>query len=277
MSNATDVAETANTFLFVPGNRPERFDKAASSEADMVIIDLEDAVAPELKNAARDSAVAWLNQHPSTRVAVRINAIGTPWYADDVAALDSPDRVLVVPKATSQSVPGESSVIALVETAAGMVDAPQIARATGVIRLAFGSFDLAAELGVDPLDQVALSYSRSSLVIASAAAQLPPPIDGVFGDISNEAGLIEETERARRMGFGAKLCIHPAQVLPVATALRPSEPDIAKAETIVAAAAAAPSGGVITVDGQMVDKPVIDRAERLLAAKTLSIAEQEQP
>lgn len=261
------TVETARTLLFVPGNRPERFDKAAAAGADLVVLDLEDAVAPAEKEQARAAVAAWLAEGHAA--AVRVNGADTPWHDDDVAAVAGHAAALVLPKAE----PGEAltrlgagsiPVLALVETAAGVLDARAVAATPGVRRLAFGSFDLASELGVDPADQLALTSARSQLVFASAAAGIAGPVDGVRGAVDDEEGLREEAGIARRLGFTGKLCIHPRQVGPVADVLRPSEAELAWARSVLAAAEGI--DGVAKVDGQMVDKPVVDRARRLLGA-----------
>lgn len=262
-----ELLAAARTVLFVPGDRPERFDKAAASGVDLVVIDLEDAVAPDAKAAARQNAVAWMASHAC---GVRVNAAGTEWFHDDVLAVSAHPCVVMVAKAESPEVLGSlasrlapgSAVLALVETAAGVAAATSVASAPGVGRLAFGSYDLAAELGVSPDDRDAMAWSRGALVIASAAAGIPAPIDGVTGDIRDDARLRSDVEAAARIGFSGKLCIHPRQVPVVHEALAPSEDELAWAEAVVASAA---GGGVTVVDGRMVDKPVVDRARRLLA------------
>jgi citrate lyase subunit beta/citryl-CoA lyase len=261
----SDVAERARSLLFVPGDRPERFRKAAGSGADLVVIDLEDAVAPDAKELARQHARDYVAAgHQAT---VRINAVGTPWYDDDVAALAGTHAVLMLPKAA----PGPelqalcragNPVVALVETAEGILDARGTAATTGVRRLAFGSFDLAAELGIDPLDDQALLLARTALVLASAAGGLPGPVDGVRAAVDDEGGLRAEATAARRLGFTGKLCIHPRQVPTVLTAFAPTADEVAWARRILSAADGGPA--VAAVDGAMVDKPVLDRARRVL-------------
>ena len=260
---------TAGTLLFVPADRPERFAKASAAGADLVILDLEDAVAPENKEAARANAAAWAAEHPC---AVRINAADTPWYLADVAALAPTGCAIVQPKAQdpvqlaalATALGPDAAIVALVETARGVLEAPRLAAVTGVVRLALGSFDLGAEIDVDPVDREALLPTRGALVLASAAAGLPGPVDGVTAALDDPALLTDETAYARRLGFAGKLCIHPKQLGPVAAALRPSDADVAWAESVVAAVAAA-GDGVANVDGKMVDKPVVDRARRILA------------
>lgn len=267
---------TARTLLFVPGNRPERFAKALAAGADITVVDLEDAVRPAEKDAARGGVAAWLDTQSAAevgRVMIRINAAGTPWHQADLDAVAGRVVAVMLAKAEAGTALGAAAsrtpVVALIETATGILDARQIAATEGVARLALGSFDLAAELGIDPLEAEALSPSRCALVLASAAAGLPGPIDGVHAAIDDAEALAAETDVARRLGFTAKLCIHPCQIATVETVLLPSPEEIAWAERILAAAPAAEEGGVVTVDGRMVDKPVIDRARRIAAAATL--------
>ena len=266
------LAGTARTLLFVPGDRPERVAKAVASGADLVVLDLEDAVAADRKAQARrhvaDALAAGLAR------AVRINAPGTPWNADDVAVAGQQPCVVMLPKAESPEEIADlmprlargSAVIALVETACGVLAAASLGTAPGVVRLAIGTFDLAAQLGVSPADRDAMSAARGQLVLASAAAVLTGPIDGVTGNVRDDAALADDVEFARRIGFAGKLCIHPRQVPVAAALLRPTEAELTWARTVLAAAAAASSAGtsVVVVEGQMVDKPVVDRAVRML-------------
>lgn len=271
----TTAVEIARTLLFVPGDRPDRFDKALAAGADAVVLDLEDAVAPKAKDDARAVVVSWLaTVDTGITLMVRLNAADTQWHTKDVAALcrrgDRSPAALILPKAESGEAlaalaAGPIPVVALIETAAGVFDARTIATTPGVRRLALGTFDLAAEMGVDPLERSAIDPARTALAYASAAAGLPGPVDGVRGAVDDEAGLRTETDIARRLGFTGKLCIHPRQVAPVADVLSPTEAEIEWARRIAEAANA--MKGVAQVDGQMVDKPVIDRAIRILQAE----------
>lgn len=265
----TSVLRGATTLLFVPGDRPERFAKAAAAGADVVVIDLEDAVSPAAKDEARTAALDWLS---AAEAAIRINATGTPWHDADVAALAASGRprLVVVPKAdrvalaaVTAALADGTELIALVETAAGVLDAAAIATTSGVVRLAIGTYDLAAELGVDPDDAMAMAAARGALVLASAGAGLPAPIDGVTGNVRDPDRLEADVTAARRLGFGGKLCIHPAQVAPTADGFAPGPDEIEWARR-VADAAEASTGGVCTVDGRMVDGPVVARARRIL-------------
>ena len=251
------------TLLFVPGDRPDRFDKAVAAGPDLAVLDLEDAVAPDAKDAAREAVVGWLAG--GGRAAVRVNALGTPDHDDDVAALAAFPVPVMVPKAEdpdalvrlAERLHDETRLLALVETAAGV-----LAAVTAVERLVLGTFDLAAQLGVSPDDREAMAGARHALVLASAAAGSAPPVDGVTGDVADEARLRDDLAYAVRLGFGGKLCVHPRQVPVARDAFLPSADDVAWARRVVDAA---DGSAVVLVDGAMVDKPVVDRARRILA------------
>jgi len=265
----------ARTFLFVPASRPERIAKALSTAADVVIVDLEDAVAPADKPSARQALLAWLDANPDECVIVRINAAGTAWHEEDLAACCH-QRIagVMLPKADSAAqvahafgVSGKP-VLSIVETGLGLEALTDIARAPGSARLVFGKLDLAVELDLvpdesDPEELVFLPW-RAALVLASQRAGLPAPVDGVFTGIGDEAALAIYARRARRHGFGGQLLIHPSQVTGAATAFTPSSKDIDWAWSVRRAAEAA-GGGAAVVDGRMIDAPVIARAERILA------------
>lgn len=253
----------ARSFLFVPGSGPDRFEKALASGADVVVLDLEDAVAPEEKDQALRDVVRWLGA--AGPAVVRVNAIGTPWHAGEVAALADLCSIMLPKAEDAQDVASVAQrvgggVIALVETARGIRDVDTIA-STGVARLALGTVDLAADLAVDPTSWSALAYARGRIVVASAAAGLPAPVDGVSTRLDDIEALRTETHAARDLGFGAKLCIHPRQVAPVNDLFRPSQDEIRWARRVLSAAA---TGGVTVVDGAMVDPPVLRRAEAIL-------------
>lgn len=261
------------SLLFVPGDRPERFEKAASAGADRIVIDLEDAVLPEAKAVARDNVANWLSKEGPVQVAVRVNDTGTSWFSEDMALAVSLPRVtaIILPKAerkaTVEAVAARlnrgQQLIALVETAAGYVDRVEIARARGVGRLAFGSVDFCADTGMKDLGDD-LNGIRIELVIASAVAGLPAPIEGVTLSVRDAAALDLDIARATRLGFGGKLCIHPSQVAPVNAGFSPSAEELVWAERVIAAASLQ---GATVVDGKLVDKPVMDRARKLLAAR----------
>lgn len=267
--SGTTVAATARTMLFVPGNRDDRFAKALVAGADLVIFDLEDAVPAEDKARARD-LVARAVASAKVPVAVRINGVDTEWHHDDVASLAASPAHLMLPKAERPSDikglgldPNEPrAVIALIETPLGIANATELAMEPGVARLAFGSLDYAASLGISPNDRTALLFARLQLVNSSGAAKLNGPIDGVTQDVREAAVTLDDMEYSKSLGFTGKLCIHPAQLEPTVEALLPSEEEVAWAKTIVAAAG---SGGVVVVDGRMVDAPVVKRAEIIMA------------
>ncbi|EJN07622.1 CoA ester lyase [Herbaspirillum sp. YR522] len=253
-------------YLFVPASRPERYSKAVDAAASAVVVDLEDAVAPDDKDAARASLQQWLDPlHP---VIVRINADGSDWFGQDLQLLSHPGvAAVMLPKAEDcaaiDRVAGSGRpVIALIETARGIAHARQIAQRAGVSRLAFGSIDLQVDLGIGG-DREELHFARSELVLASRLAELPPPIDGVTTAIDDPEQLRRDADLARRFGFGAKLCIHPRQLAVVNAAFAPSSEQLAWARNVLDAIGHS-GGGAVSVDGKMVDRPVLLLARRIL-------------
>ena len=259
------------SYLFVPGDRPERFDKALASGAHGVILDLEDAVQPERKPQARAAVRQWLAQ-ASQPVWVRINPADTAWHAEDCSLLDAPMvRGFMVPKAEDAEglaqlaarLHQDQRLIPLVETVAGWFAAQAIARVPRVLRLAFGSVDFMSDSGIQGEGEEMHSV-RTQLVLVSRLAGIAAPIDGVSVAIDDAAQLDSDVRRSRRFGFGAKLCIHPRQVAGVHQGFAPTAAEVAWAERVVAALAAGPLGAV-TVDGKMVDKPIALLAQAILA------------
>jgi len=257
------------SYLFVPGNRPERFDKACASAAHAVIIDLEDAVPPGDKRAARDSIARWLR--PEQSVLLRINSAESEWFRDDLrlCALAGVAGV-VLPKAERADEIGEvhaasqeKPVYPLIESAWGFENARKLARAPYVRRLMFGSIDFQVDLGIEGDDEE-LMHFRSELVLASRLANIASPVDGVTTAFDNLEVLRKETVRARRFGFGGKLCIHPKQVEHVNRFFAPTEEEVAWARRVLAAAGSAESAAV-ALDGKMVDRPVILKAQQVMA------------
>jgi len=256
------------SLLFVPGHRPERFDKALASGADGVIIDLEDAVAPPDKPAARDTVRIWLSS--ARPVILRINSADTPWFDDDLALCGLPGvAAVMLPKADSAATvarvmaAGAAAVLPLIESAAGLAALAGIAGAAGVQRLVFGAIDLQVDLGLrDALEDELLPF-RLQLVLASRLAGIGAPIDGVSTAIDDAQTLQHDVQRARRLGFAGKLCIHPRQVATVQHGFSPSADEQAWARRVLDAAAAA-GGAAVAVDGRMVDTPVLKRAETIL-------------
>ncbi len=257
------MSASARTWLFVPGDRPERFDKALAAGADAVIIDLEDAVAADAKQRARDVIGQWLA--PERAVWLRINAAGTHEFADDVELSRRPGVAgVVLPKAESADdvrAVGRPDVVALVESARGIANVEAIAAAGCVLRLAFGSIDFQADCGI-PGEGDALLAFRSRIVLASRLAGIGPPIDGVTVAIDDAARLRADALRARDLGFGGKLCIHPKQLATVREAFAPTDAERAWAARVLAAAERA-GGAAVQVDGQMVDRPVMLRARAI--------------
>lgn len=270
MSAVADSGAVARSWLFVPGNRPERFEKALASGADAVIVDLEDAVAPADKGAAREAVAAWLS--PDRPVYLRINAADTEWFADDLELVGHPGVAgVALPKAEAADVLARVAVrlapaavlLPLVETGFGVARAETLAAQPRVLRLMFGTIDFQLDLGIDGEGEE-LAFFRSKLVLASRLAGVQPPIDGVTTAIRDLDRLQADTQRARRMGFGGKLCIHPDQVATVNRAFAPSDEELAWARKVVEAAGAA-DGAAVAVDGKMVDRPVLLRAQRMIA------------
>lgn len=258
----------ARTFLFVPGHRPDRFAKAAASGADLVVLDLEDAVAPDHKETARENVRAWLAA--GHRAVVRVNAVGTPWHDDDLAVVASRTAALMLPKAESpaqieavaRSLPTGTGIIPLVETARGVVQALAVCGGPAVVRPAFGSVDLAAQIGVDHRSAEALRHARSALVLAAAATGRGAPIDGVTTALDDEDVLRADLDHAVTLGFTAKLCIHPRQVRPANQVFTPSDQEIDWARQVLEVAG---DGSVTVARGQMIDRPVVLRARAILA------------
>jgi len=259
--------EVARSYLYVPGNRPDRFDKACAAGADAVIIDLEDAVPPADKAAARAALAGWLR--PDRRVLVRVNGADTQWFADDLAACDAPGVTgIVLPKA---EIVGETvmslcrgramALLPLIETAAGMARSETVAATPCVQRLMFGTIDFQFELGIDGDGDELLAF-RSRLVLASRLAGIQSPVDGPCTSWEDNELLAADSRRARRLGFGGKLCIHPKQVAAVNAAFSPSEAEVAWAHKVLEAAEAS-GGAAVAVDGRMIDRPVILKAERI--------------
>jgi len=273
------------SYLFVPATRCDRLPKALASGADAVIVDLEDAVALPERPAARQALSAWLRSaahrgaatgdaadaRPGAWLLVRINAPSAGELHDDlrVAGLPGVDGV-VVAKAervedllrVGAALPGRV-LLPLVETAAGLAEARALARVPGVHRLVFGSIDFQADLDLD-VGEEALWPFRAELVLASRLAGLAAPVDGVTLALDDPDQVLRDTRRARRQGFGAKLCIHPRQLEAVRRGFAPTEAELSWAQRVVDAAQAA-QGGAVALDGLMIDTPVVLRAQAVLA------------
>jgi citrate lyase subunit beta/citryl-CoA lyase len=262
------------TYLFVPGNRPERFAKALASGADAVVIDLEDAVAPASKDDAREAVARWCREAAEAvlaRIVVRINGADSSAVAEDLRLLRHA-RVdgVMLPKAESAAqvtavrvaVPG-ARVLALIESARGVANAHEVARAEGVVRLVFGTLDYALDLDLDMADGAdGLVHAAAILAVASRVAGLPAPVAGVTPQIDNQQRLLADVAWSRRHGFGAKLCIHPSQIAPTHAALAPTPQAIDWARRVLAAESASP--GAAQLYGRMIDRPVVLQAQRTL-------------
>jgi citrate lyase subunit beta / citryl-CoA lyase len=260
------------SFLFVPASRPDRFEKAVRSGAHQIIVDLEDAVASEDKEAARAHVAQWEGR--ATRV-VRINGVDSFCFAADMEMVHrSGVTILMVPKAdpaaldmVSKSVGNSCRVIALIETVGGYANLRAICKNPIVSQLAFGNLDFGVDTGITEsageLDPV-----RLQIVLESRLAKLPAPIDGVTTMWSDEDAFSVQVRRARALGFGAKLCIHPAQVGLVNRGFLPTEEEVRWAQRVMDATAN--HSGAIAVDGKMVDGPVIDRARSILSSRPTS-------
>lgn len=258
--------------LFVPGDRPERFAKAAAAGADAVIIDLEDAVAPGRHEAALTHAMTALRDG-ALRALVRVHPIDDPRHVherDTLLAL-AHDRGagllgLVVAKADDAAavaelrneLPGDLALIPLIESATGLIEAHAMAAIAGVTRLALGAVDLSLDLGADPAPEY-LSYARSQLVVVSRAERIAAPLDSPPLQIADLDEVEAGARHARAHGFGGSLAIHPAQLAAVRRGFAPSDQDIAWALAVLAA-----EGGAAQVEGRLVDRPVTERAKIIL-------------
>lgn len=258
----------SRSYLFVPGDRPDRFDKAVASGADRIILDLEDAVAPEAKAEARRAVHAWASGR-AIPVVVRVNAGDSPWFAEDVAmAAGLPGCEIMVPKSEPEALRAVARVargplVALIETVAGLLALREAASLPGVARVAFGNLDFGLDAGI-PGPGGALDLVRTQIVLESRFANRPAPIDGVTTALTDEAVLAGDLAQAKAFGFGAKLCIHPRQVAAANACFQPSEAERAWAARVIGAAAAS-GGAAVAVDGKMVDRPVLARAQAILA------------
>jgi citrate lyase subunit beta/citryl-CoA lyase len=264
------------TALYVPGDRPDRFAKAAASDADVVIIDLEDAVAPSAKSEARAAAAEWIAARPGIPVQVRVNAVGTPSFADDAVALRAmPGRFGVrLPKtqsaadldAVAHAFGADVTVHALVETARGVESIGEIAGHPVTATICLGESDLRSELGLE--GDTGLAWVRSRVVIAARAAGLPAPLMSVWPDVHDTEGLARSCATGRTLGLFGRAVIHPRQIPVVVTAFRPTAEQLHGARDVIAAldaAAAAGRGVATTRSGNMVDPAMRPQAERLIA------------
>ena len=263
---------TLRSALFVPASAPERHPRAFAAGADAVILDLEDSVAPAAKDSARHALTERDGDTPALAL-VRINAPRTPAGREDLAALPLMGAAgIVVPKADPEALdiaaqPG-LPLVALIETAAGILGAVEIAAHPAVATVMLGPLDLGVDLGVSEThDGDELIAARSQIVIAAAAAGKRGPLDGPCLVPRDELALARETERARRLGFSGKACIHPAQVAAVNRAFSPTREELEWARRVLDVFDGEAEGGAVLVDGEMIDEPVAGRARKILAQR----------
>ena len=261
--------------LFCPADRPDRYAKALAA-ADAAILDLEDGVGADGKDAARAALVASVLD--PARVIVRVNATGTPEHAADIAALrGTPYRLIMLPKTETRAqldgLGADWRVVALCETALGVVNAAEVAAAPNVIAVMWGAEDLIASMRgrtsrfPDGRYRDVALHARSTVLLA-ASAHGRSAIDSVYVNIPDLDGLAAEAEDAAASGFTLKGCIHPSQVAVVRKAFQADEAQVAWARRVLAAArdTSARDRGAIKVDGQMIDAPLIRQAEAILAS-----------
>jgi citrate lyase subunit beta/citryl-CoA lyase len=259
------------TWLYVPGDRPHVVAKALACGADVVVIDLEDAVAPDRKVYAREATADLLSEPRPARVHVRVNALEAPWAAADLRAVTALPGVsgLRLPKVTyAEEVVRVAEatglpVYALLETALGIEHAYAIASAHPSLRgVSLGEADLRADLGVR--EDAGLDWCRSRVVVAARAAGLAPPPQSVHPDIRDLAGLAASCAHGRSLGFLGRAAIHPRQLPVIERAYLPTEEEIEQAETIVKAATEE-QGALALPDGRFVDAAVVAAAQRTLS------------
>ena len=265
--------EVIRSLLFVPGSRPERFEKALAAGADLVCIDLEDAVLPQDKDSAREAVLACIQS--TKELCVRINPVGTEAGEKDLQsfaqAKSAPAVVMLAKCESAADVLHAQSVIAqahtrfipLIETLTGLENAYQIASACEQVEhIMFGGADMAAELRCE-FSYEPLLFARSKLVLAAAKANVGL-IDVPFVDIKNEAGLLTETSKVKALGFSAKAAIHPCQIAAIHQTFMPTDEQISYAQAVMAVVDG-PDAGVVVVNNKMVDRPIILACQRILA------------
>ena len=267
------IALAFRTLLFVPGNRMDRVEKAHATDADVVCIDLEDAVPVTDKPQAREAVLAFLEDGATPRTAVRINGLRTSAGLRDLLALaetERPPAILLVPMVESaaelaivDAILGDKAVtvVPLVETVEGLAAVREIGASPRVHSVMFGGGDLSRQLGVD-LAWGPLLQARSQFVLGCVAARVRA-VDVPFVNVKDEAGLAAEATRAKALGFSAKAVIHPAQLEPVARAFQPTAEELQRARGAVDAYRQA-GGRAVMHDGMMLDEPIVRRFESLL-------------
>jgi (S)-citramalyl-CoA lyase len=260
------------TVLFVPGDRPERFEKAIATGAGRVVIDLEDAVEPQHKDQARENADRYLAQTRHQNVMVRINSNGDEAYKQDLALCRAHPHLagVIVPKAESLKQLEEVAdtcrkIWPLIETPQGLLTLPESATCKGIERLVFGVLDLAIQLGINaysPSSHRIFDQVRYALLLHSALNGLEPPVDTVYPVLSDMEGLSAFATASKDLGFAGMLCLHPKQVEQVDSIFTPSAHEQAWAERVLEAAKQ--HGGAFSFEGRMIDAPVLTSARRML-------------
>ncbi|MFT3888544.1 MAG: CoA ester lyase [Arachnia sp.] len=266
--------------LYVPADRPDRIEKALVSGADGVVVDLEDAVAPARKEQAREHLAALAAAPEGLQLQVRINAVGTPWHDEDVAAVAAlPARVGArIPKAEATGdvlalaawLPGRPLHL-LIESALGVERAFALASCPGVATLGMGEADLAADLGAAP---EGLGWARSRVVNAARAAGLPAPLMSAFTHVTDLAGLDASCRAGRALGFLGRSAIHPGQIATIRAAFRPSADEAERARAVLARIEGSVSAGVGAL--QLADGTFLDLAMVAAARRTLSLIDEDR-
>ena len=268
---------SARSFLFVPGDRPERIIKAVQSAAQCVIIDLEDAVAPKDKEMARRHVHDFLKSGMNAKILLRVNGADSPFHLDDLIVAQHPAvSGVVLPKAEAESCAAlaqrlQHPVWPLIETARGISELEEIVGLPNLGRLLLGTIDLSLDLGLNeshPAGQSALDMARFQMVVHSRLARLSAPIDGVFTQLNNAAGLQAAAAHAAAAGMGGMMCIHPDQTSAVHQAFMPDAADVEWAQAVLDVSTSEKSS--FRFRGEMVDAPVLERAQRIVAAQPKS-------
>lgn len=278
------MARPLRTWMFVPGNRQRFLDKIyeVDTPPDAVFFDLEDGVIPKEKPGAREMVAEVLRRaQPGPLRTVRVNAVGTDWFRDDmetiavaglegvcVPKVERPEDVLEVARHLER-LDGDVGIVVAIESAAGLIHAPEIAAAhPRVVAVMFGAEDYALDIGLGTKregEAADLLYARSALVNAAAAARVLS-IDGVFPDLDDPDGLLADIVQSRRLGFDAKSTFNPRQVELINERFSPTPDELAYARTVADAFEEATARGdaSVAVGGQLVDRPIVLRALRLL-------------
>lgn len=261
------------SMLFVPGDRPDRFAKALDSNADAVIIDLEDAVAANAKTTARQHIAQFARNQHAQHFWVRINDASTDFFADDLKLCVSLPNLsgIILPKAEhANDLQALSTlnkpVIPIIESAQGVLNLATIASLDSIYCLSFGALDLSLDLGLAMNTagaEIILNNLRTQLLLHSRINHLAPPIDTVYADIKNDDGLQQFAQRAKDMGFAGMLSIHPRQIPIIHQVFTPSPAQLDLAHKVVEYANRTGSNA-FSLDGQMVDQPIIEMAKQLL-------------